>query len=64
LKTIKGDAGNLEVLEEVADIAKGYKDGDIKFTATINAVLDPELVSKEEPAADLQDAIDVEAEVA
>jgi hypothetical protein len=64
LKTIKGEAGNLEVLEEVADIAKGYKEGDIQFTATINAVFDPELAPKEIPATDSKDAIDVEAEVA
>ena len=64
LKTIKGEAGNLEVLEEVPEIAKSYKDGDIQFTATIKAVFDPDLVSKAEPSAPtagLEEAIDVEA---
>ena len=67
MKTIKGEAGNLEVLEEVPEIAKSYKDGDIQFTATIKAVFDPELAPKAEtsaPTTGIEEAIDVEAEVA
>lgn len=64
LKSIKGEKGNLEVLEEVADLAKTYKDGDIQFTATINAVFDPELVQETEVPTEESEptTIDVEAE--
>mmetsp|Transcript_119775 Transcript_119775/g.346195 ORF Transcript_119775/g.346195 Transcript_119775/m.346195 type:complete len:205 (-) Transcript_119775:191-805(-) len=58
LKTISGKDGEMEVLEDVAEIAKGYKVGDdIQFTATFQAIFDPEVVSAAE-----SDAIDVEAE--
>jgi len=64
LKTIKGEFGNLEVLEEVSEIAKSYKDGDIVFTATINAIFDPDLIPEPKEQSSEEDVIvDVDAEV-
>jgi hypothetical protein len=55
LKAISGEAGSVEVHEDVKDICKGYKVGDnVEFTATFKAIFDPEKKQEE--------AVDVEAE--
>ena len=62
LKSLSGSDGEVEVLEDIPEVAKNYKVGDdIAFTATFQAVLNPELV-----AASSEDAtvVDVEAEEA
>ena len=67
LKSVSGSDGEVEVLEDIPEVAKAYKLGDdLEFTATFNAVVDPELA----PAAASDDAekssadgvVDVEAE--
>ena len=64
LKSLSGSDGEVEVLEDIPEVAKNYKVGDdIAFTATFQAVLNPELVaaaSSEEDAT----VVDVEAEEA
>lgn len=63
LKSIPGSDGEVEVKEDIPEIAKGYKLGDnIQFTATFQAIFDPELVSDAEPKAADSGVIDVEAE--
>jgi hypothetical protein len=43
LKSLPGSDGNVEVLEDVKEMGKGYKVGDsIQFTAKLNACFDPE----------------------
>ena len=62
LKSLSGSDGEVEVLEDIPEVAKNYKVGDdIAFTATFQAVLNPELA-----AASSEDAtvVDVEAEEA
>jgi hypothetical protein len=57
--------GQVEVLEDIPEVAKGYKLGDnIQFTATFKAIFDPEKVeSKEKEVAQADDSvIDVEVE--
>jgi len=59
------DGGSVEVLEDVKDLAKGYKMGsNVAFTARFVATLDAEkrsaVVAEEEVA--VVDAIDVEVE--
>lgn len=47
-------------MEEVGEIAQQYKVGDnIQFTATLNAIFDPELKADEETPAD-ETVIDAE----
>ena len=61
LKSVSGSDGEVEVLEDIPDVAKTYKLGDdLEFTATFNGIEDPAAQPKEEPAAD--DVVDVEAE--
>jgi hypothetical protein len=57
--------GEVEVLEDIPEVAKSYKLGDgIEFTATFKAIFDPEQVrSKEEKVAPAgESVIDVEVE--
>eukprot|EP00980_Cylindrotheca_fusiformis_P013648 scaffold3513_cov102-Cylindrotheca_fusiformis.AAC.9 len=63
LKSISGSNGEVQVLEDIAEIAKDYKVGDdIQFTATLNAIFDPEQVAaKDDKPAD-DSVIDVEVE--
>jgi hypothetical protein len=64
LKSIPGSDGEVEVLENIPEIAKGYKMGDdIVFTATFRAVFDPEKRADAEEASADDTVIDVEAEV-
>jgi hypothetical protein len=64
LKSIPGSDGEVEVLENIPEIAKGYKMGDdIQFTAKFRAVFDPLKFRAEEASAD-DTVIDVEAETA
>lgn len=65
LKSISGSDGEVEILEDIPEMAKSYKVGDnVDFTATFQAVFDPELVAEEEPeSADSESTvIDVEVE--
>jgi hypothetical protein len=55
LKPLSGEAGAVEVHEDVKDICKGYKVGtSVEFTATFSAIFDPEkqIVAEEEPAVE------------
>jgi hypothetical protein len=48
LKALPGDAGSVEVHEDIQEICKGYKIGDpVKFTATFKATFDPEKIAKQ-----------------
>lgn len=61
LKALSGSNGEVEVLEDIPEMAKGYTVGDdIQFTATFNAVFDPEKVQADEPAD--ESVVDVEVE--
>lgn len=63
LKSISGSDGEVEVLEDIPEIAKVYKLGDnVQFTATFRAIVDPELVPNEQPTPADSEVIDVEAE--
>lgn len=43
LKSLPGSDGQVEILEDVQEFTKGYKDGTpLEFTATLNCVFDPE----------------------
>lgn len=56
LKSLAGSDGEVEILEDVQAMCKGYKDGEsLKFTATLKAAMTPE---SSEPADDF-----IEAEV-
>lgn len=49
LKALSGEAGSVEVHEDIKEICKGYKLGDpVKFTATFKATFDPEKMAKGE----------------
>lgn len=62
LKSVSGSAGEVEVLENIPDIAKSYKVGDsVEFTAKFNAIFDPEKITSTEEAED-DSVVDVEAE--
>ena len=57
LKSVSGSDGEVEVLEDIPELAKSYKLGDdIEFTATFNASEDPDVEREEE-------TIEAEAEV-
>mmetsp|Transcript_87126 Transcript_87126/g.251281 ORF Transcript_87126/g.251281 Transcript_87126/m.251281 type:complete len:216 (-) Transcript_87126:24-671(-) len=64
LKSISGKDGEVEVLEDIPEIAKGYKVGDdIQFTATFKAIFDPKLsAEKDAENKEAQPVINVEAE--
>ena len=62
LKAISGSDGDIQVLEDIPEMAKSYKVGDsIQFTAKFNAIFDPEKKTDTEEAGDAT-IIDVEAE--
>lgn len=49
LKTIAGSDGEMQVHEDVEAMSKAYKTGDsLPFTASLNAVFDPERKSSTE----------------
>eukprot|EP00557_Chaetoceros_sp_GSL56_P007723 CAMPEP_0176505194 /NCGR_PEP_ID=MMETSP0200_2-20121128/16358_1 /TAXON_ID=947934 /ORGANISM="Chaetoceros sp., Strain GSL56" /LENGTH=153 /DNA_ID=CAMNT_0017904719 /DNA_START=284 /DNA_END=742 /DNA_ORIENTATION=- len=49
LKALSGEAGSVEVHEDIKEICNGYKLGDpVKFTATFKATFDPEKMAKGE----------------
>ncbi|VEU40673.1 unnamed protein product [Pseudo-nitzschia multistriata] len=65
LKSVSGSDGEVEVLEDVPEMAKAYKLGDdLEFTATFNAIVDPELAPAEDSSSSEDGVVDVEAEVA
>ena len=52
IKALEGSDGEVEVKEDVEQMAKGWKQGDsLTFTATINAAYDPEVERPSETAA-------------
>lgn len=58
LKSLAGSDGEVNVNEDVAEMGKGYKDGEgLKFTATLDACYDPE-----KQKDDVEDVIDAEVE--
>ena len=63
LKSISGKDGEVEVLEDIPEIAKSYKLGDdIQFTATFKAIFDPKLSSEKAAERNEAGVINVEAE--
>eukprot|EP00531_Pseudo-nitzschia_arenysensis_P011301 CAMPEP_0116141876 /NCGR_PEP_ID=MMETSP0329-20121206/14609_1 /TAXON_ID=697910 /ORGANISM="Pseudo-nitzschia arenysensis, Strain B593" /LENGTH=214 /DNA_ID=CAMNT_0003637075 /DNA_START=37 /DNA_END=681 /DNA_ORIENTATION=- len=61
LKSVSGSDGEVEVLEDIPEVAKTFKLGDeLEFTATFNAVEDPQF--KKEESTEESDTVDVEAE--
>jgi hypothetical protein len=55
LKSLPGSDGDVQILEDVKAMSKGYKDGtSLEFTATLNCAMDPERAivtgATEEPA--------------
>lgn len=49
LKALSGEAGSVEVHEDIKEICKGYKIGDpVKFTATFKATFNPEKKQQDE----------------
>jgi hypothetical protein len=57
LQSLPGSDGEINVQEDVAEMAKGYKEGDsLTFTTIFNAVFDPEKTAdadkKEEESAE------------
>jgi hypothetical protein len=57
LQSLPGSDGNVEVKEDVKEMAKGYKTGDsIQFTATLNCAYDPKKKVVDDTAV-----VDVEA---
>jgi len=66
LKSVSGSDGEVEVLEDIPEVAKAYKLGDdFEFTATFNAVVDPELApaaSDDAEESSEDGVVDVEAE--
>lgn len=64
LKSVSGSDGEVEVLEDIPEVAKSYKLGDaLQFTATFNASEDPavERASEEESSSSEDGVVDVEA---
>jgi hypothetical protein len=52
LKGLEGDNGKVEVKEDVAEMAKGFKIGNsLLFTAVVNAAYDPEKKQQPQPQA-------------
>jgi len=63
LVSLSGSDGEVNVHEDVAAIAKGYKTGDsIPFTATLNAAMDPEKQPSEEAESSEEEEEEVAAE--
>jgi hypothetical protein len=57
LTSLPGSDGEVNVLEDVKEMCKGYKDGmSLQFTATLNCAMDPSRLTK--PSDDI---VDVEA---
>eukprot|EP00547_Thalassionema_nitzschioides_P000020 CAMPEP_0194209144 /NCGR_PEP_ID=MMETSP0156-20130528/7370_1 /TAXON_ID=33649 /ORGANISM="Thalassionema nitzschioides, Strain L26-B" /LENGTH=177 /DNA_ID=CAMNT_0038936253 /DNA_START=233 /DNA_END=766 /DNA_ORIENTATION=- len=53
LKSLPGSDGQVEILEDVEELCKGYKDGtSLEFTATLNCAFDPEVVTVEASAVE------------
>lgn len=62
LKSVSGSDGEVEILENVPELAKVYKLGDdIQFTATFNAMYDPAVQRQEEKEPKKEDNDDSEA---
>ena len=61
LKALPGSDGEIEVQEDVKDMAMGWKDETLTFTTTFSAIFDPEKVSSDSTTTD-DDVIDVEIE--
>lgn len=62
LKALPGSDGEIEVQEDVKDMAMGWKEGSLTFTTTFSAIFDPEKAAPE-PADEVVDAeIEEEAE--
>lgn len=60
LKSLKGSDGNVDVLEDIPEVANKYKLGDdLQFTATFNAIYDPEIAKL---SSSTDEVIDVKAE--
>ena len=57
LTALPGTEGEVNVLEDVKEMCKGYKDGtSLEFTATLNCAMDPSRVMSDSRAT----AVDVE----
>ena len=42
MKTLSGSEGNIDVKEKVEDIARGWKEGDVEYTATFKGEFVPQ----------------------
>ena len=70
LKSLKGSAGEVEVLEDIPEVAQDYKLGDpVEFTAVFKATFDPAVsrpgsaaAADDSSSTTTDDVIDVEAE--
>ena len=63
LKSISGSDGEVEIKEDVPEMAKAYKLGDDQqFTCTFNAIFDPERVQSSSEDADSSSEV-VDAEI-
>eukprot|EP00534_Pseudo-nitzschia_fraudulenta_P010131 CAMPEP_0201166934 /NCGR_PEP_ID=MMETSP0851-20130426/70320_1 /ASSEMBLY_ACC=CAM_ASM_000631 /TAXON_ID=183588 /ORGANISM="Pseudo-nitzschia fraudulenta, Strain WWA7" /LENGTH=220 /DNA_ID=CAMNT_0047448049 /DNA_START=78 /DNA_END=740 /DNA_ORIENTATION=+ len=64
LKSVSGSDGEVEVLEDIPEVAKSFKLGDdLEFTATFNAQVDPSLqpAAEEEETSSDDEVVDAEA---
>jgi len=62
LKSVSGSDGQVEILEDIPEVARAYKLGDdLEFTAFLNAVVDPDLEPATEESSE-DGVVDVEAE--
>ena len=60
LKSVSGSDGNVEILEDIPEVAKAYKLGDdLEFTAFLNAQEDPE--AQQASNSGEEEVVDVEA---
>ena len=64
LQSLKGSDGEVEVLEDIPQVAKQYKAGDpVQFTATFNAMYDPEQKQQQQQSSSSEETEVVDAEV-
>ena len=63
LTSLPGSEGEVNILEDVKEMCKGYKEGtSLEFTATLNCAMDPSRVMTGASSATVVD-VEIEAEV-
>jgi len=63
LKSLPGSDGEIEVQEDVKDMAMGWKDGSLTFTTTFSAIFDPEKANKSSSDDEEKEAVVIDAEI-